>query len=274
MSASDGGLANVGITDGGSLSQLAQTGAREGVGTSTIGFGGDFDEALLTAMADAAGGNAHWAETPDEAPAIFARELEGLTSVAAQNVTVELRPGPHVQVLGVLNDYPQVPVPGGVQLELGDAYAGETRRVVFAFHVPHVAALGPVSVAELVVRYTSVGDGIAQHELTLPVVANAVTADEAASVGPDPAVREEVLVLKAARTRDEAVRLADAGENERAMRLVASHAQELRAAGLQGEAAELEVNLPRLERHMYASDASNRKRLHYESHARKRGRSS
>jgi len=266
------GLANVGVTDRGSLTELARTGAREGVGTSTIGFGADFDEELLTAMADAGGGNAHWAASPDEAPAIFARELEGLTNVAAQNVTVELRPGPHVHVLGLLNDYPQVPVAGGVQVELGDGYAGETRRVVFALHVPHVATLGPVAVAELVVRYVSVGDEIAHHELTLPVVVNAVSAAEAAAVTPDAAVREEVLVLQAARARDEAVRLADAGANEQAKRLLTVTSTRLRAAGLQQEAQALDANLPLVDRDAYTSDAANRKRLHYESHRRKRGR--
>lgn len=267
------GVANAGITDPSSLAELARSAAREGVGTTTIGFGADFDEQLLTALADAGGGNAHWAASPDDAPALFARELEGLASVAAQNVSVELRPGPHVEILGVLNDYPQVPVPGGVQLELGDAYAGETRRVVFAFHVPHLAALGPVSVAEVVVRYVSIGDGIAHHEVTLPVVANAVSAAEAAAVGPDPAVREEVLVLQAARTRDEAIRLADAGENAAAMRLVTAQSAELRLAGLEQEANALDENLARLEARVYASDPASRKRLHFESHERKRRRS-
>lgn len=222
------GIANVGITDSSALAELARTGAREGVGTTTIGFGADFDEQLLTALADAGGGNAHWAATPDEAPGIFARELEGLTSVAAQNVTVELRPGPHVEVIGVLNEYPQVPVAGGVQLELGDAYASETRRIVFAFHVPHLATLGPSSVAELVLRWVSVGDQIAQHELSVPVLVNVVSADEAAAVAPDPEVREQVLILKAARARDEAIRLADEGENEQARRLVTRVSNELR----------------------------------------------
>ena len=94
-------------------------------------------------MADAAGGNAHFAATPDEAPAIFAEEFEGLTTLVAQNVSVEIRSGPNVEVLGVLNEYPSVAVPGGVQVALGDAYGGERRRVVFALHIPDLAALGP-----------------------------------------------------------------------------------------------------------------------------------
>lgn len=239
---------------------------------TTIGFGADFDEELLTALADAGGGNAHWASTPDEAPAIFAQELEGLTTLAAQNVSVEVRPGPHVEVLGVLNEYPQVPVAGGVQLELGDAYAGETRRIVFALHVPDLAALGPATVAELVLRWVSVGEQIAQHELSVPVVVNAVSAAEAAAVGPDPGVREQVLVLKAAKARDEAIRLADAGEHEQAQRLVSGVTGELRRSGLEEEAGALEQNLPLLEKTSYSADPANRKRLHFESHERKRRR--
>src|SRR6266540_759142 len=86
------GLANAGITDRYTLVGLAQEASRTGIGTTTIGFGYGFDEDLLTQMADAAGGNAHYAETPDAAPAIFAEELEGLTQLAAQNVSVEIRP--------------------------------------------------------------------------------------------------------------------------------------------------------------------------------------
>lgn len=264
------GIANVGVTDRGALTELARSAAREGVGTTTIGFGADFDEELLTAMADAGGGNAHWAASPDDAPSIFARELEGLTSVAAQNVTVEVRPGPHVEIVGVLNDYPHLAVPGGIQLELGDAYAGETRRVVFGLHVPDVAALGPVSVADLVVRWTSVGDGIAQHALKLPVVVNAVSAEEAAAAAPDPDVREEVLVLQAARARDEAIRLADAGEHERAKRLLLARHAELRAAGLHTEAEEIAVASALVDEDAYS--AVHRKQLHYRSQEAKRGR--
>lgn len=268
------GQANVGIVAGDALAELSRSGAREGIGTSTIGFGADFDEELLTAMADAGGGNAHWAETPDEAPAIFARELDGLTTLAAQNISVELRPGPHVEIVGVLNEYPQVPVAGGIQLELGDGYAGETRRAVFAFHVPHLAAHGPVSVAELVVRWVSVGAQIEQHELTVPVLANVVSADEAAALAPDPRVTEQVLVLKAARARDEAIRLADAGEHERARHVLSEISKELRAHGLDDEAGTVEQKLPLLDAAAYSASPENRKRLHFEAHERRRGRPS
>ena len=240
------GIANVGITDAGTLSQLAATAAGERIGTTTIGIGSDFDEELLTRMADAGGGNAHYAETADAAPAIFTRELDGLTQIAAQNVSIEIRPCAEVQVLGILNEYPHIAVPGGVQVALGDAYAGEKRRVVFELHVPHLAALGPAPVAEIVLRYVSVGAKVEQHEVTIPLAVNLVSADEAAASAPDLEVREEVLVLKAARARDEAIRLADAGEHEQAKRLMSMTESQLRHAGMSEEADALSLELPLL----------------------------
>ena len=58
------GMANVGITNGGALAALPRRARADGVGTTTIGFGADFDEDPLTAMADSGGGNAHWRRRP------------------------------------------------------------------------------------------------------------------------------------------------------------------------------------------------------------------
>src|SRR5262249_29569484 len=97
------GIANVGIVDRGALLALAANAAAHGTTTAAIGFGEGFDEELLTAMADAGGARAHYAETPDAAPGIFAQELEGLSTLVAQNVSVEIRPRPAVEVVSVLN---------------------------------------------------------------------------------------------------------------------------------------------------------------------------
>jgi Ca-activated chloride channel family protein len=274
------GLANVGVTDPTALVELANSASREGIGTTTIGVGDDFDERLLTAMADAGGGNAHYADTPDAAPGIFAREFDGLTRLVAQNVAVEIRPAVAVELLCVLNDYPAQPVGGGVLVQLGDAYAGESRRLVLSLHVPHLAALGPAKVCDLTVRYVAVGNRIAEHTLTLPVVVNVVSAAEAAATVPDAGVVEEVLVLRAARARDDAIRLADEGDHAGAQRLLRAAAGELRACAARAEpelAEALAYEAGGLDcAYDLAAPATygpaNRKQLHYQSHQRRRGR--
>ena len=198
------------------------------VGTTTTGFGEDFDEDLLTAMADAGRGGAHYAPTPEAVPAIFEKEFEDLVSLVAQNVSVEIRPTEEVQVLGVLNDFPAVPVPGGLQLQLGDAFAEEGRRVVFELLVPSLAGLGVRTIADVVLRYTALGEQIAQHEVTIPLVVNLVSADEAAAAGPDAEVTEEVVILRSARAQARAREHADRGEFDEAREVLSQAAKDLR----------------------------------------------
>jgi Ca-activated chloride channel family protein len=213
------------------------------------------------------------------APEIFAGEFDGLTRLCAQNVSVEIRPSAQVEVLGILNEYPQVAVPGGVQVQLGDAYGGETRNVVFQLHIPSVVELGAVQVAELVLRYVTVDDEIATHEEAVPLVVNAVSAADAAAAAPDAEVRRQVVVLTAARARDEAIRMTDrgdAGSAHRALRLAARSLREtaaldpdaaqaatLQAALLDEEAGELARG---------PMTPHQRKRLRYDSTRRRRGR--
>jgi Ca-activated chloride channel family protein len=265
------GLANQGITDPGALVALTQKAAEDSIGTTTIGLGENFDEDLLTAMADAGHGNAHYAPSPDAAPGIFAEEIEGLTSLVGQNLSVEIRSSEHVEVIGVLNEYPAVPTSDGVQIQIGDAYAADHRRVVLALHVPRLAELGPQSIADLVVRYVSVADEIAEHTLTVPVVVNAVSAAEAAGAAPDPEVHEEVLVLKAAKARDEAIRLADEGRFDEARLALDSTANDLRLAGLVDRAVELDADALLMATVSYAAPAS-RKQVRYNSNQARRRR--
>lgn len=59
------GQANVGITDPQRLTGLAAEAGRQRMTTTTIGFGADYNERLLRAMADAGGGNTYYIEHTD-----------------------------------------------------------------------------------------------------------------------------------------------------------------------------------------------------------------
>ena len=271
------GLANVGITNTPQLVAIA-SGTKTQASTTTIGFGDGFDEDLLAAIADASGGATYFAETPDDAPGIFAEEFAGLTTLVAQNLSVEIRPGADVQLLGVLNDYPSVAVPGGVQLQVGDLFGGERRRFVFNLQIPDLAKLGPARVAEVVVRYVKVGDQVAAHETTVPVIVNLVSADEAAAAALDQEVLEEVVFLHAARARKEAAREADEGHYDRARALLGEAAEEIRRIAprskrsfeLMDEVAMLESHAGAMSEQSYEPTA--RKMMMSESWRRNRGR--
>ncbi|CAA9246991.1 MAG: hypothetical protein AVDCRST_MAG20-1990 [uncultured Acidimicrobiales bacterium] len=222
------GRANVGVVEPERLVAMTSGARTQGAVTSTIGFGDGFDEQLLSDMADAGGGNAHYAAGPEDAPAIFAEEFEGLASTVAQNVSVEIRPGADVEVLAVLNDHPATPVPGGVQLALGDAWGGDRRRIVFRLGIPAVAELGPRKVAEVRLRWTDVTAVPALHDVTVPVLVNVAAGLDVDGAAVDGAVVEEVVVLEAAQAEREARKQADEGDFAAARNLLAGSAARLR----------------------------------------------
>lgn len=269
------GLANEGITHPAQLRQIA-AGTKGRAATTTIGFGAGFDEDLLGAIAADSDGNTYFVETPEDAPGVFTEEFDGLASLVAQNVSVEIRPTDAVEVLGVLNDYPITEVDGGLQVAVGDAYGSELRRIVFALHIPEVAALGPAKVADVVLRYVAVGDDIAAHELTIPIVVNLVSADEAAAADVDAAVTEEVWLLRAAKARREAIEAADAGDWDRSRSVLEAAAMDLRAAPMSSARYdEIVAEADVLDNEMlgaFEADPTWRKRMTDQAWRRNRGR--
>jgi Ca-activated chloride channel family protein len=272
------GQANQGITDDATLVGVATNLQGAGIGTTTIGYGAGFNEELLTAIADSAGGKSYFAASPEDAPGIFAQEFEDLASMVAQNLSVEIRPSDEVKVVGVLNEYPATSVEGGIQIGLGDVYSEENRRVVFELHIPEMARLGVCKVAELILRYVTVGDEVATHETVIPLVINMVSAEEAQGTEPDATVTEEVVILKAAQAQKEARRRADSGDFDAARKLLLDSADELgqfslgsaRADELREEASILTEQAGMLDSTVYSAEAS--KAMHYDSRRKHQAR--
>ena len=201
------GLANQGITSPGALRGLCATAAAQGIVTTTIGFGADFNEDLLRAMAEAGGGATWYVENPDQAPGIFEEELEGLLGLAAQNVTVTVRPSAAVQFTALRHGYPQTPVDGGVAIQIGDLYAKEPRLALMEFLLPAVnGGAGGIDEEIEVARLEVAGhvirsDGGVEHRVvSLPV---RLRVGEAPRV--DAEVQQTALLLEGARARDEAL---------------------------------------------------------------------
>ncbi len=194
------GHANMGVTDSPSLCGLMSAARNQGITTSTIGFDDGYDEVLLAALADAGAGNDYWCAGPDQAPQVFAAEFDGLASVVAQNISVEIRPTDAAEV-AVLNEYPIVAVEGGLQVSLGDAYGGERRRVIAMYRLNAPNAIGEIDLGELVIRWASMVGDVALRTTTISVRVNATDDPAAPDLAASPVVTEQVNVLKAARSR-------------------------------------------------------------------------
>jgi Ca-activated chloride channel family protein len=83
------GLANIGITDPNALAHHAAELRSRGVSTTTFGVGGDFDEALLQAMADAGGGHFYFVPDAVSIPDHITSEVGETLEVVAREVRLE-----------------------------------------------------------------------------------------------------------------------------------------------------------------------------------------
>jgi Ca-activated chloride channel family protein len=222
------GLANAGITEPGQLVGLCRTALDQGITTTTIGFGQGYDEVLLRRMAEAGGGSTYYIEDPDQAPAIFATEIEGLLSLTAQNLAVDLRPASAARLVLIHHRYPSHPTGDGVRIELGDLYARTPRMLLAEFLVPVRDPDAEVAIAELTVTAHVLTDngGVERQEIRLPIKASL-------SGGPkvDPEVRRELLLQEAARARDEARKAQEEGDYDGASRRLDEVSAKLSALG-------------------------------------------
>ena len=220
------GQANQGIQNPDQLAGLCQSAKRDGITTSTIGFGADYDERLLRKMADAGGGSTFYIEREDQAVGVFEEEIEGLLTLSAQNVAIEIDPSESVQLVAIHHDYPTTEVGNGrKRVEIGDLYAREPRSLLVEFLVPAVANGAPVPIATITIHaYVLTADGgLERQKIKLPIIGPLDAAGRQ-----EPEVQREVVLAGAARARRDARRMRDEGNVDGARHVLMEAVRTLR----------------------------------------------
>lgn len=128
------GLANQGISDSATLVQaVAKKLETTGISLSTFGVGADFNENLMQSLAEY-GGNYYFIGSPDEIPKIFAKELNGLLLVAAQNLTLSIEM-PDGVTLDKVFAYRYKQENKTIQVDFRDIFSEEKKAVLLRFKV-------------------------------------------------------------------------------------------------------------------------------------------
>ncbi|GAB4242314.1 MAG: hypothetical protein Kow0049_31530 [Stanieria sp.] len=228
------GQANVGISDPQALIKIAKEKAKEEIITTTLGFGNHFNEDLLIGIADAAGGNFYFIQSPKEAVDVFRIEMESLVSVVAQNLTVTLQPETGVSIAEILNNYRFLRNGEDVEVLLGDVYHIESKPLALQFALPGISKTGKTNLATLSYTYQTVVNGkIDRFTEYLPISITVASAAEASNIEPDPTVTQQASQLRIAKKKDEAVTLADKGDYQQAAEILRQTVAELKLKALQ-----------------------------------------
>ncbi|MBC8100797.1 MAG: VWA domain-containing protein [Armatimonadetes bacterium] len=207
------GLANRGVTQSDKLIALAQQKRAEGISTTTMGLGSDFNEDLLMNMANAGGGAFYFIESPEVTPVIFQEELQGLLSVVGQNLVISVDQTEFIAEVKQLNAYPTERIGRRVAFRLGDVFGDEVKALLIELSIPALKEIGQRQIATLRFEYDELGDTGSQHQVwEMPVMVNVAPSGAMTAPEGNREVRRSVLLLQAAQARRQAVEAADKGK--------------------------------------------------------------
>ncbi len=114
------------------LMDLAQRSATEEIPLTTIGIGLDYDEKLMTELADAGTGNFYWTQRGDDLAAVFATEFDAARDTVASQVAVTF----HSQDGTALTETAGYPIHDSA-FDIGSLVAGQTRRIWVTLDLPN-----------------------------------------------------------------------------------------------------------------------------------------
>lgn len=151
------GEPTAGIKDFAALVQHASEIKSRGITSTFLGFGSEYNEELLAAMAKKAGGNYYYIPRPELIPEVFRSELNKLMTVAGQNLRLDVKLARWVQLRAATG---QTVPPGERQftLNLADLERGSVLQQVFDLEFPN-HPLGHYRVAVGKLTYEDAGTG-------------------------------------------------------------------------------------------------------------------
>jgi len=191
-----------GIKDFSALVQHVGDIKSRGITCTFLGFGPDYNEELLAAMAKKSGGNYYFIPQPQLIPEVFRKELERLMSVAATNLQLEMKLARWVTLRGATGH--AVP-PGDREfiLPLADLETGTSMQQIFDLEFTN-HPLGHYRVASGMLRYE---DSISGRSESVPLdfVIEFTGDAERYSVKANPKVTSAVDVAAASRSVEQTV---------------------------------------------------------------------
>lgn len=208
------GLANRGITDIGSLSQISARSAEDGIYITTMGLGLSYDEDLMMSIAECGAGNYYFIESPEQMAYIFNKEFRQTTSTIAKDVVIELKLGIDVELVEVYG-YTYNREGRKVRLNLGNMYSGQERNIKMRLRVP-AEKEGKNKLMRSVLTYRDINDNQVQsvdHNLAYHVTADTVKVEK----NEKKEIIAEVRSAEAAKDLDKATRVYESGDRESAL---------------------------------------------------------
>ncbi len=235
------GLANRGLTDPAALGRMAAAAAGKEFGVSTVGVGADFNEFLMTQIADRGAGSYYYLENPAAFAEVFQMEFRAVQSAWVTGITVQV----DLPAGGRLVDasgYPVAVTGNRAVFHPGSLKPGQTRRLFLTLQVP-TDRENSIDLGRVSARYQHQGETretALEHPLQVACVG-----DEARVLSSIDRTRweQKVLTDDYNRLKQEVAAEISAGSREEAMKRIDTYHSEQRALNATVRSPEVSRNL-------------------------------
>ena len=222
------GIANVGPSSTSELARLGRELRGDGITVSTVGLGDDYNEDLMTALAESSNANYYYVKDAEKLPGIFAEELGAARSLCARNLVIHIQAPEGVRLKEIIGR-PEIKCDDKVvDIKLPELFGSEKRRFLVRCLVDGKAK-DAIEAAAVELNYATIAGGAAPAQRLAAKVAFTDDQKKADSSIKVEVARENSIVQNRL-AKEMAVKLADEGKSKDAVALLRSQAAKNAAA--------------------------------------------
>ena len=231
------GLANVGPSTPDDLGRLGTALIKENISVTTVGVGTDYNEDLMTQLAQNSDGNSYFVESSYDLPRIFASELGDVLSVVAKRVQLQIECPDGVRPLSIIGR--QGRIRGrSVELYLNQLYGSQEKYALVEVEIAGGSSGEQKDIAFAKLTYEN--PFTRKNESSTGQVNARFSKDrEEVKQSTNIGVYREYQLNLDAMAKDKAISLADEGRKNEAVYELKESARRLRQAGADYDDARL-----------------------------------
>jgi Ca-activated chloride channel family protein len=209
------GLANVGPSSPADLARLGAALIKENISVTTVGIGTDFNEDLMTQLADRSDGNHYFVESSRDLPRIFAAELGDVLSVAARKVVITIDCPNGVRPLRIIGREGRIRG-NRVEIHLNQLYGGQEKYALVEVMVEPGRENEMKTIADAMLSYENALTNASESSVAVAQVRFS-RSEEDVRRSASKVVQKALVENEMAEARDKALDLYNAGRKDEAV---------------------------------------------------------
>ncbi|MDF1826247.1 MAG: VWA domain-containing protein [Verrucomicrobiales bacterium] len=207
------GIANVGPSSNREIAHLGSRLARDGMSVTTIGLGGDYNETLMTALAEASDANYYYVADVETLPEVFREELGELKSLVARDFEIEIHCPKGVRPIRFLGR-PEELTSQTESLTFGTLAGGQTRELYLECAISPDVQGTLTEIAKVSAHYEDLKTGKAAEINERPIVVGYSEDVKLVEKTVNRAIQAESVIYANAVETEKTLAYADAGDIE------------------------------------------------------------